>query len=130
MGAKIEQAAGGRKPEAAVRLFALAAGNVAAEPVRRSGAKGAFATASVRVATEAGESLLVSVSGRAKLSSWTSKDGAEKHGISIVADEIAAMRPARRAAPRNAYERRGAGRPAGAGPVPMPDDRVDDLWPG
>lgn len=98
-------------------LHVLALGSLVADPVRRTGAKGNFATATLRVATEDGailvsaiafaaaaESLLVlrqggavAVSGRARLSKWTSRDGQERHGLAIVAEQVASAGAARRA---------------------------------
>ena len=89
--------------------------------MRRAGAKGDFATATLRVATEddailvsliafgdAAETVLahrqgaaLAVAGRARLSSWTGKDGTERHGLSVVAEQVASASAARRAA-RNA----------------------------
>ena len=99
-------------------FFALVAGNLVADPLRRTGQRGDFATGSVRAHTEGGEYMLVSaiafgdaaeqllahrqgdalaLSGRASLRSWTGKDGAEKHGLSLVAEQIASAASARRA---------------------------------
>jgi single-stranded DNA-binding protein len=98
-------------------LYALATGPLVGDPVRRSGAKGDFATAQIRAATEDGavfvsiiafnaaaDELLsrrageaIAVSGRAKLTAWTGRDGVEKHGISIVVEQIASMAASQRA---------------------------------
>src|SRR4051812_29352373 len=98
-------------------LHILATGTLVADPVRRAGTKGDFATGSLRVATD-DESILVSViafgkqaetllahsvgaalavAGRAKLTRWTGRDGAEKHGLSLVAEQIASASAARHA---------------------------------
>lgn len=103
-------------------LFALATGTLVADPQRREGAKGPFATASLRVVPstsaqeDGGEAVLVSViafgaegerllehrkgaalaiSGRARLTAWTGKDGTARHGLSLVAEQIAAAKPRR-----------------------------------
>lgn len=99
-------------------LHLLAVGTLTSDPTRRTSQAGKdFATGNMRVATE-GEPVLVSViafgdraqdllahhrgstvavSGRAKLSSWAAPDGAVKHGISIVVEQIASAASARRA---------------------------------
>jgi single-stranded DNA-binding protein len=98
-------------------LFVLATGTLVSDPIRRSGAKGDFATASLRVATDEGAILVsviafsdlasqlltyqqgsaVAISGRARLSEWVGRDGTEHHGLSLVADQIAGAAAARRA---------------------------------
>jgi single-stranded DNA-binding protein len=85
---------------------------------------------------EAGERLLrlakgsaVAVSGRARLNRWVDRDGVEKHGISIVAEQIAAAWP-RSAAGSQRRVRNRSPSPRSTrdmGP-PLPADRVDDLW--
>ena len=107
-------------------LYTLATGNLIADPVRRTGAKGDFATATLRVATDddailvsviafgdTAETLLehrhgstLAVSGRAKLSSWTGKDGAQHSGMSVVAEQIASASAARRADAKRRQEKR------------------------
>ncbi len=96
-------------------LHILAAGSLIADPVRRSGAKGDFATATLRTATDDGailvsviafaaaEQLLahqqgdaIAVAGRSTLRSWT-KDGETKFGLSVVAEQITSAAAARRA---------------------------------
>lgn len=99
-------------------FHALVSGSLLGDPVQRTSAKGkAFATATLRVATEDGsilvsmaafgdtaEALLqhragdaVAVAGRAKLTSWTGKDGVEKHGVSVTADSIVSAASSKRA---------------------------------
>jgi single-stranded DNA-binding protein len=99
-------------------MYLLVLGSLTADPQRRTSQAGkTFATASLRVATEDGatfvsliafddtaEALLahrqgstLAVSGRAKLTSWTAKDGAEKSGLSLVVEQIASAASARRA---------------------------------
>jgi single-stranded DNA-binding protein len=108
-------------------LHILATGSLTADPVRRTGASGKdFATATLRVATDddavlvsliafgdAAETLLahrqgsaLAVAGRAKLSSWTGRDGAEHHGLSVVAEQIASASAARRAEADRRREKR------------------------
>ena len=90
-------------------LFALAAGTLVADPHRREGAKGRFATATLKVAADSADAILgsviafgdeaerlpshakvnaVAVSGRARLTSWTGRDGTERHGVSVAAEQI------------------------------------------
>lgn len=76
-------------------LHILATGSLISDPTRRTGAKGAFATGTVRVTTDDGSILVnviafgehaepllahqqgsaVAIAGRATLRSWTGKDG-------------------------------------------------------
>ena len=107
-------------------LHALVTGSLIADPIRRTGTKGEFATATLRVATDDGSILInviafgddaadrllahqqgqmLAIAGRATLRSWTGKDGAEKHGLSIVAEQFASAASARRA---DAERRRGS----------------------
>jgi single-stranded DNA-binding protein len=99
-----------------VSLHLLATGTLVADPIRRTGARGDFATALMRVATEDGailvsmiafgevaETLLahragatLSVAGRAKLSIWTGRDGRENHGLALVGEQVASASAARR----------------------------------
>ncbi len=91
-------------------LSVLASGTLIADPKERATTAGKpYATGIVRVPAEDAEPMLVSlitfnadavaallaltkgdalaIVGRAKLSSWT-KDGEEKHGLSVVADQV------------------------------------------
>jgi single-stranded DNA-binding protein len=138
-----------------MNLYVLATGALIGDPQRREGAKGPFATATIRVNGD--EAVLVSViafgaeaeqlcgfakgdalavSGRARLTSWTSRDGAEKHGISVVVEQIAAAKPRRRSAaapqhrPAGTRVRYSPPRSARDSGPPMPQDPVDDLWRG
>ena len=133
-------------------LYMLASGALIGDPQSREGAKGRFTTATilangdeaVRVSVIAfgdeatrllefvkGDAL--AVSGRARLTSWTGRDGAEKHDISLVAEQIAAAKPLSRSVagtPRRAARTRRpypAPRLAASGP-PLPDDRIDYLY--
>lgn len=109
-------------------LHALAAGSLIADPARRSGAKGDFATAILRASTEDGAILVsiiafgaqaaqlldhhqgdaLAISGRTKLTQWTGRDGAEHHGLSMVIETIASAAGARRADVARRRERRDA----------------------
>src|SRR5215212_2250031 len=95
----------------------LAIGSLIADPIERTGAKGNFATAMLRVSTDDGAVLVsviafdnaveillahrlgttLAVSGRARLSSWSGRDGAEHHGLSLFIEQIASASAARRA---------------------------------
>src|ERR1051325_8369349 len=99
-------------------LFALASGSLIADPNRRTSGKGSdFAIATLRTATEDGSILVsliafgvqaeellghkqgdaLSISGRAKLTEWTGRDGEQHHGLSLVVEQIASAAGARRA---------------------------------
>jgi single-stranded DNA-binding protein len=134
----------------AMSLFVLAAGSLIADPQCREGAKGQFATAAIRAddnivnliafGSEA-ERLLglekgaaLAASGRARLTSWKGRDGTDRHGISIVAEQIAAAKPRAKSAPspmqRRAFRARRSSYSSSrldSGPS-LPADRVDDLW--
>src|SRR5262245_22473168 len=91
-------------------LIILATGTLTADPVRRtSGAGKDFATAIMRVPVNGDEAILVSciafgataqvllahakgdsiaVTGRAKLTEWTAKDGAIRHGLSVTVEAL------------------------------------------
>jgi single-stranded DNA-binding protein len=149
-------------------MYMLATGTLVSDPVRRTGQSGAdYATATIRCGSgddatwisivafnDSGERLLelikadaVSPAGRAELSAWTGRDGAERRGLRIVASEIAAARPRRRsnsesrsdgAANRRPTRSKNVYRgnrfpgtpPARPAAAAMADDRLDDLWTG
>jgi len=92
-------------------LSLLASGTLVRDPESRQSKAGkAFATALLRVPTEGEDAALVSViafstsactallahakgdsvavTGRGKLTSWIGQDGAEKHGINVVAESV------------------------------------------
>ena len=92
-------------------LNILALGTLVSDPRPRQTTAGkANATASMRVPTDDGEAMVVSliafnarpvasllalskndslsVTGRAKLSEWVGPDGVEKHGLSVVAEQV------------------------------------------
>lgn len=106
-------------------LHILASGTLIADPQQRQGAKGPFTIASLRVATADTPTLVsliafgaeaerllghgkgdaLAVSGRARLTSWTARDGVEKHGLSLIAEQIASAKPRSRVANRSATSR-------------------------
>jgi single-stranded DNA-binding protein len=118
-----------KSARSAMSLHVLVSGALTADPARRTGANGKdFATATLRVATD-DDAILVSViafgattetllahrqgatlavSGRAKLTNWTGRDGADHHGISVVVDQIASAASARRADAERRREKRDA----------------------
>ena len=135
-------------------LYLLASGTLISDPQSREGAKGPFTTAmlcaegdglvlvSIIAFDSKAERLLefakgdpIAIAGRAKLTSWTGRDGTERRGISIVSDQIVAAKPrAPRArqpptSPRSTAARvfysapRVSGRGSG-----LPADSVADLW--
>jgi single-stranded DNA-binding protein len=132
-------------------LYLLATGTLLSDPARRQGERAEFTTAKLRVQTDRDESIIVSaiafgdaanqlaqackgdalsVSGRARPTKWTAKDGAERHGISIVCEQIAAARPRPKAAGNRALPSRNARRQTSARHFddrPF-DDRLDDLY--
>lgn len=93
-------------------LNTLASGTLTADPVRRQGSKSGrdFCTASLRVPTDGGEAILCSliafdpdvvdallahvkadtlaIAGRAKMNSWTGRDGELQQGLSIVVERV------------------------------------------
>jgi single-stranded DNA-binding protein len=110
-------------------LHLLATGPLTADPQRRTSQAGkTFSTANLRVSTEDGvtfvsivafgdtaEALLahhqggtIAVSGRAKLTTWTGRDGTEKNGLSVVVEQIASASAARRADANRRREARDA----------------------
>jgi len=135
-------------------FYALVSGALIADPQCRVGAKGPFTTATIRAGNgdEAilvsaiafaaeGERLLelgrgdaVSISGKARLTAWTGRDGVEKRGISVVAEQITAAKPRPRPAAGARRRHDGVRRPnsparsARDSGSPMPNDSVADLW--
>jgi single-stranded DNA-binding protein len=108
-------------------MHVLVSGVLVNDPARRTSQKGQpYTTANVRVANDDGSFLAsvvafnaqaeqlalhrkgsaLAISGRGKLSSWTSSDGTEQHGISIVAQDIASAEQARRADAKRRQEAR------------------------
>lgn len=90
-------------------ITALVAGRLVAQPERRTGQSGKpFTLARIAAATEDGDVLVsviafgeaaaalaalgkgdsAAVTGRAKVSTWTGKDGALRSGLSITADAV------------------------------------------
>jgi single-stranded DNA-binding protein len=141
-----------------VSLHVLAGGTLIANPQRREGAKGPFTTATIRADGEeavlvsaiafgdAAERLLtlskgdaLAVSGRTRLTNWTGRDGIEKHGISLVVEQIAAARPRPRPGMRSQCRLAGirpqawrsqTGGQGATSARSLSDDRIDDLWTG
>lgn len=95
-------------------IAGLVSGTLARDPETRTSASGkSYATGSIRSGSgddavfvsliafgEQAERLTglckgdaVSAGGRMELKSWTGRDGSERHGLSLVANEIAAARP-------------------------------------
>jgi len=88
-------------------LHVLASGALISDPQRCEGLKGTFTTAALRAASGEVVSIIafsaaeaerlldfvkgdaVAVGDRGRLTSWTGHDGAEKHGISVLAAQIA-----------------------------------------
>jgi single-stranded DNA-binding protein len=93
-----------------VSLFILATGALIADPQRRTSQSGReFVTATLRTPTEE-DAVLVSliafdaeacagllnltkgdsrsITGRAKFTSWTGRDGEQRHGLSVVAERV------------------------------------------
>jgi single-stranded DNA-binding protein len=134
-------------------LYLLATGTLIGDPQCREGAKGPFTTVTIRAGNgdEAilvsaiafgaeGERLLelgrgdaVSISGKARLTAWTGRDGAERHGLSVVAEQLTTLKRPKSAAGRR---RHGGRRPysvprsAEGSSGPIANDRLDDLWNG
>jgi single-stranded DNA-binding protein len=129
-------------------MHMLASGALIADPQPREAANGRrFATALIR----ADEAALVSViafgeaaervlefakgdalaaSGKAKLTAWTGRDGIEKHGISVLADQIIFTKPRRRISAKVPRQSHSVLRPAREARSPLPHDRADGLWTG
>ncbi|HTV90655.1 MAG TPA: single-stranded DNA-binding protein [Stellaceae bacterium] len=133
-------------------IWAHAAGVLVRDPERRSGSRGDFAIATLRIGSadavqwvnviafgEAADRLWtlhagdgVSVAGRGEIKTWTSRTGEARHGLSVVASEIAAARPrprddtARQPARGSMYRQPAQPTPSNIGPEL--DDRLDD-WP-
>jgi hypothetical protein len=131
-------------------LRVLASGVLISDPHQPRGTNGPFTTATIRATSD--EWVLVciiafgtdrerlseyskggalAVSGHARLTSWVGRDGAEQHGLSVIAEQIATAKPR----PKPTALRRSFRRPYRAsqpmrdpGP-PLPADRVDDLYP-
>lgn len=125
-------------------LHLLASGALLNDPQRTQGAKGPFTTAAIRANGEEptvvsviafgdeAEQLLgftkgdaLAVSGRARLTTWTGRDGTERHGLSLLAEQIASAKS--RHKPAAATPRRIRRSTRAAGP-PLAEDRIDDLW--
>jgi single-stranded DNA-binding protein len=145
-------------------FYVLATGTIVADPQRREGAKGPFAIGSIRTLSSAAEEsdfvsfigfheqvdrLLelrrgsaISISGRARLRTYADKNGIERTNLSVVVEQLIALKPRHG---RDGNEGQGRsqdarGRPSGQSPysaprapgrVPdLPSDVADDLYPG
>jgi single-stranded DNA-binding protein len=137
-----------------VSFHVLASGALVGDPQRREGSKGPFTTAIIRAVDGDGATLVsvigfgaeverllefakgdaLAVSGRAKLTAWSARDGTEKRGASVVAAQIAAAKPRPKPAAgslqcRTSRVRRSSYSASRLHPgPPLPADRVDDLW--
>jgi hypothetical protein len=117
-----------------------------ADPQQRIGAKGPFTTATIRAAGSESDPIFASaipfgpeatlllgftkgaaieIGGRAKLNTWTERDGTEHQGLSIPAEQIAAAKPLPRA---RSSRQPGSTRQPRESPPPLSADRVDDLF--
>jgi single-stranded DNA-binding protein len=94
-------------------ISALVSGVLARDPERRRGARGEFATATIRAGNgdavqwvsviafadqaerlwQLGQGDAISAAGRLELRTWHGNDGTERSGLSLVAGEVAAARP-------------------------------------
>jgi single-stranded DNA-binding protein len=133
-------------------LRLLASGALISDPQSRESAKRPFTTATLRA--EGDEPVLVSiiafgdesrrllelakgdelaVLGRARLTIWTGRDGVERHGLSVMAEQLTTLKhPKSVAGPRRHGGRRpySVPRSAEGSSGPVADDRLDDLWNG
>ena len=126
-------------------LYLLCSGALIADPQRRESKAGTeFATATLRIGDgdeanfvsiaafgEHAARLLdhrrgepLSVSGRAKLNSWTARDGSEKHGLAVTVGEIASLKPR----PRSIKRRSVYSPPPNRSVPDLADDSVDELF--
>jgi single-stranded DNA-binding protein len=131
-------------------FFVLISGVCVADPQSREGSKGPFTTAAVRVgdsdeafvanviafgelasrlAEEFSKGSTIALSGRARLSSWTGRDGSERHGLSVVAAQIIGLKEKRTSAESfkpSVIRKRASAFLAPSGEVA--DDSVSDLF--
>jgi single-stranded DNA-binding protein len=128
-------------------LYVLASGVLAGDPVARDGAKGRFSTATIRCGSgddavfvsviafgaeaerllELAKGAAISAAGRATLKAWTSRDGGERHGISLVAAELAAPKPRQTPRQRSAYPSKPRRDIEAADPRPF-NDELPSSW--
>jgi single-stranded DNA-binding protein len=127
-------------------MFLLATGVLTADPQPRESKRGtAYTTVALRVGSEAifiscvafgehaarlldhnrGEPL--SISGRAKLTSWTGRDGVEKNGFTVTIGEIASVKPPRPRS-RPPTKRPGAYSPPSRSGPELGGDDLDQLF--
>jgi single-stranded DNA-binding protein len=137
-----------------VSLHLLASGVLFADPQRREGDKGPFATARIRTPTGSDAILIsviafgpeaerllqlegapVAVGGKGELRTWTGCDGRERTTLTVVATELAATKPRPHQRDgiirsRSAY-RRPPARASGSGTAaPALNDDLGDLLQG
>ena len=132
----------------AMSFYALCASILIADPRRREGAKGVFATATLKLPPTADDDAILvnviafgdkatqlpdfvwdeadAISGRTRPRRWTRHDGSVHHGLSLVAEQGAGGKPKRMAvtAPRTRPKPRQPSLPV----APLPNDDVSDLW--
>jgi single-stranded DNA-binding protein len=133
-------------------FFALITGVLVNDPQQRIGANGKPYTTATVLADDVFASCIafgalaeqlagfskgsvVSVAGRSKLTSWTGKDGEQRHGLSVTVAQIIGVSEKRKctdfASPRarkpSNRKARGAGFLAPSS-GDIPNDPVDDLW--
>ena len=142
-------------------FHALATGTLTADPQRRQGPKASFSTGTLRVDAGGGEIVFlsiiafgetaeqllefaareaISVSGRARPTSWTNGSGEECRGLSVTVEQIASLKSRAKATDRPAYLKNSNKDPPrqrhsypkhrlARDPVPdLPADSVDDLY--
>ena len=129
---------------AAMSLHILASGALVGDPQRREGVKGAYTTATICSGGDEFVSIIafgldgeplaehskgspLSVVDRAKLSSWIGRDGIEKHGLNVVVEQLASLKPKaqRRAGAYPKSRTRPTYRDEGS---TLKSDEVDDLF--
>jgi len=129
-------------------FYALCASILIADLRRREGARGVFATATLKLPPTADDDAILvnviafgdkatqlpdfvwdeadAISGRTRPRRWTRHDGSVHHGLSLVAEQGAGGKPKRMAvtAPRTRPKPRQPSLPV----APLPNDDVSDLW--
>jgi single-stranded DNA-binding protein len=129
---------------AAMSLHILASRALVGDPQHREGVKGAFTTATIHTGGDEFVSIIafgldgerlaehskgspLSVVGRATLSSWIGRDGIEKHGLNVVVEQLASLKPKaqRRARAYPESRTRPTYRDEGS---TLKSDEVDDLF--
>jgi single-stranded DNA-binding protein len=128
-------------------IYALVAGSLINDPQQRRGTKAAFTTVTIRADGDEFVSIIafgpeadrlleyskgdaVAVAGRARVGSRTGRDGIERHGLNVVVEQFASVKPRamRRVRP---YPKPRAARPRHRDEgSALPSDTVDDLFVG